>query len=83
MRQGRIVEKKIVARRMLTVLGGGTLCGSKYIHLNCLVVVLSIAVASPVTAELVAHWKFDEGSGNTAHDASGNGNGGTFVGNPQ
>ena len=29
---------------------------------------------------LVGYWKFDEGSGNIAHDSSGNGNDGTVVG---
>jgi len=43
-----------------------------------LVVVLSLVFAGPVDAELVAHWKFDEGSGNIAHDTSGNGNDGTL-----
>ncbi|MFD0616118.1 LamG-like jellyroll fold domain-containing protein [Paenibacillus sp. GCM10027629] len=33
-------------------------------------------------AELVAHWKFDEGSGTTVGDSSGNGNAGTLVNNP-
>ena len=28
---------------------------------------------------LVGYWKFDEGSGNSAADASGNGNNGTFA----
>ena len=32
---------------------------------------------------LVAHWKFDEGSGTTASDASGNGNTGTLINGPQ
>ena len=31
---------------------------------------------------LVAHWKFDEGSGTTASDSSGNGNTGTLVNGP-
>jgi hypothetical protein len=30
----------------------------------------------------VAHWKFDEGSGTTAHDGSGNGHDGTLQGSP-
>jgi parallel beta-helix repeat protein len=34
------------------------------------------------TPGLVAHWKFDEGSGTTASDASGNGNSGTLVNGP-
>ncbi|USK36723.1 metallophosphoesterase (plasmid) [Bacillus sp. F19] len=33
-------------------------------------------------AEIVAHWKFDEGSGTTVGDSSGNGNTGTLVNNP-
>ncbi len=52
------------------------------IHLTCFVVILSLALASPVNAELVAHWKFDEGSGAVVHDTSGNGNDGTFMGDP-
>ena len=32
--------------------------------------------------EPVAHWKFDEGQGDTAYDSSGNGNDGTLIGPP-
>ncbi|KTD84722.1 LamG-like jellyroll fold domain-containing protein [Paenibacillus etheri] len=32
--------------------------------------------------ELVAHWKFNEGSGTTAVDSSGKGNNGTLINNP-
>src|SRR5262245_38600894 len=41
-------------------------------------------VAEPVELArgLVAHWTFDEGSGETVGDASGNGNTGTLSGNP-
>jgi hypothetical protein len=53
----------------------------KLIYLISFVLVLSIAGSA--SAELVAHWKFDEGSGNVAHDTSGNGNDGTFIGDPQ
>ena len=35
-----------------------------------------------VTSGLVAWWKFDEGSGSTATDSSGNGNTGTLVNSP-
>jgi hypothetical protein len=42
-----------------------------------------INITGNVSADLVAHWKFDEGSGNVAHDTSGNGNDGTLIGNPQ
>jgi hypothetical protein len=33
--------------------------------------------------DLAAYWRFDEGSGTTAYDSSGNGNDGTFVGTPK
>jgi hypothetical protein len=36
--------------------------------------------ASATRAELVGQWKFDEGSGTTAYDSSGNGHDGTLVG---
>jgi hypothetical protein len=54
----------------------------RLIHLTCFVVVLSLALASPVSAELVAYWKLDDGSGTTAFDSSGNGNDGALEGNP-
>jgi len=52
----------------------------KLIHLTCVVVVLSLAFTSPVNAELVAHWKFDEGVGNTATDSLDNAHPGTIGG---
>lgn len=36
--------------------------------------------ASPIASALVGHWQFDEGSGDTAHDRSGQGNDGQLVG---
>jgi len=51
------------------------------IYLTPIVLVLSMArIAS---ADLVAHWPFDEGSGDTAYDSSGSGHDGTLMGNPQ
>jgi hypothetical protein len=41
-----------------------------------------LCVASSVSADLVGHWKLDEGSGSTATDSSGNGNDGAIVDNP-
>ncbi|WP_169089299.1 glycoside hydrolase family 2 TIM barrel-domain containing protein [Paenibacillus sp. PL91] len=41
----------------------------------------SISVSTKLV-ELVAHWKFDEGSGTTVGDSSGKGNIGTLVNNP-
>jgi len=45
--------------------------------------VLVLGVAGNASAELVGHWRFDEGSGTIANDASGNGNDGTLNGDPQ
>jgi len=55
----------------------------RLIHLTFFVVVLSLALASPVNAELVAHWRLDDGSGTVAVDSSGNGHDGTLVLDPQ
>ena len=53
----------------------------KLIFLACFVLVLSLVSSAP--AELVGHWRFDEGSGPVAQDTSGNGNDGTLQGDPQ
>ena len=53
----------------------------RMIYLISLFVVLNMA--SDASADLVAHWPFDEGSGTVAHDASGNGHDGSFEGSPQ
>ncbi len=45
--------------------------------------VLALSIASNASAELVAHWPLDEGSGTTAYDISGNGLDGTLQGDPQ
>jgi len=50
----------------------------KLIYLLSFILVLSLA--SNALAELVAHWRFDEGSGTIASDTSGNGNDGTVEG---
>ena len=52
-----------------------------YRKLTCLIVfVLVLIVAGNASADLVGHWKLDEGSGTTAYDSSGNGFDGTLVG---
>ncbi|MFH1716540.1 MAG: LamG domain-containing protein, partial [Planctomycetota bacterium] len=48
-----------------------------------LLCVLLTSLAAAADPDLAAYWKFDEGSGTTAFDSSGNGNDGTFVGAPQ
>ena len=53
----------------------------KLIYLVCFVLVLSIA--GNASAELVGHWRFDEGSGTTAYDMSAYGNEGTLQSDPQ
>jgi len=42
-----------------------------------------LGLVSSASAELVAHWKFDEGSGDTAFDSSGNNYHATLVNNPE
>jgi hypothetical protein len=43
---------------------------------------LVMGLVNSATAELVGHWRFDEGSGDAANDSSGNGNHGTLQGEP-
>jgi hypothetical protein len=45
--------------------------------------VLVLVLVSNVSAGLVAHWQFDEGSGTSTVDSSGNGHDGTLQGDPQ
>jgi hypothetical protein len=45
--------------------------------------ILLLMLAGNASAELVAYWKFDEGSGTIAFDSSGNGLDGTLLGDPQ
>jgi len=42
--------------------------------------VLLLSVAGNASADIVVHWTFDEGSGTTVFDRTGNGYDGTFVG---
>jgi hypothetical protein len=55
----------------------------KLIYLVLFVLVLSVALTGTTKAELVGWWRFDEGSGTIANDSSGNGNDGSFNGDPQ
>ena len=51
--------------------------------ISALLAVLAIALpARLASADLIGHWKFDDGSGNTAADSSGYGNDGTVCGTP-
>ena len=52
--------------------------------LFCLIsLILVLGTAGRSSADLVAHWKLDEGSGNTVYDSGTSGNDGTFEGDPQ
>ncbi|MHC4804974.1 MAG: LamG-like jellyroll fold domain-containing protein, partial [Planctomycetota bacterium] len=53
----------------------------KLIFLTSFLLVLGLV--SHASADLVAHWKFDDGSGITAKDSSRNGHDGTLKGDPQ
>jgi len=52
----------------------------KLIYLACFILVLGFV--SNASAELMGHWRFDEGSGTTAIDQSSNGNDGTLINDP-
>ena len=54
--------------------------GKRAAFLVCVILLLGV-FATAAKAELIAYYPFDEGSGTTAADASGNGNDGTFDGN--
>ena len=43
---------------------------------------LALVSASAARADLIGWWRFEEGSGDTAHDSSGNGHDGTLLGTP-
>lgn len=53
------------------------------IGLLCLSTFSIFAPNVKATGSLVGYWKFDEGSGNIAHDSSGNGNDGALISGPQ
>jgi len=55
----------------------------KLFFLTSFFIVLALTLTSPVSAELVAWWRFDDGSGTTAIDSSGSGNDGTLNGDAQ
>jgi len=45
--------------------------------------ILMLGLVSSASAELVAHWRLDEGSGNTVYDAGPHGLNGTIYGDPK
>jgi len=49
----------------------------------CFILVFVIVLTSAAEADLVGLWRFNEGSGTTVYDLSGNGNDGTLEGNPE
>ncbi|MHC4144997.1 MAG: LamG domain-containing protein [Planctomycetota bacterium] len=52
----------------------------KLTFMVAIALMVSLMMANAARAELVGQWKFDEGSGTTAYDSSGNGHDGTLVG---
>jgi hypothetical protein len=52
----------------------------KSINPTSFALVLCLILASMVQADLIGWWTFDEGSGTTAYDSSGNGHDGTLLG---
>ncbi|HCO93507.1 MAG TPA: hypothetical protein DIU00_06085, partial [Phycisphaerales bacterium] len=58
----------------------------KMIYLVSFVLVTGLVLTSAAKAvdpDLIGYWNFDETSGTTAYDATGNGNDGTLNGDPQ
>src|SRR4030042_2336392 len=58
----------------------------KLVLLVAFAFVLGLFLTSSAKAagpDLAAYWKFDEGSGTTAFDSSGNGNNGNLIGDPK
>jgi hypothetical protein len=55
------------------------MCKTSVRLLSCLLV---LSVVGVTLGDLVGQWKFDEGSGNTANDSSGNGHHGKILGTP-
>jgi len=58
----------------------------KLIYLFFFGLVLGLVLTSAAKGadpDLIGYWKFDETSGTTAQDATGNGNDGTLNGDPQ
>ena len=51
--------------------------------LICLFILLVLCLACNSSADLIAHWQFDESSGSIARDISGNAHNGTLKGDPQ
>ncbi len=55
----------------------------RLIYLILAVFCLSLVSASAARADMIGWWRFEEGSGDTAHDSSGNGHDGTLLGTPE
>ena len=55
----------------------------KLVYSISFVLMLVLVPARAADADLVGYWTFDEGSGRTAYDYSGQGNDGTIEGDPQ
>lgn len=54
-----------------------------FMLLLCSLIITSLSIANPAEDGLVAYWSFDEGTGKTAADATGNGHDGEFNGAPK
>jgi len=60
-----------------------TIMSKNLIYLFSFVVLFGIALTNSANAELVGWWRFNEDSGNTANDSSGNDHYGTLLGTPR
>ena len=55
----------------------------KLIYLSSFALLLGMVPTRVADADLVGWWRFNEGSGNTANDSSGNDHHGTIIGTPE
>ena len=53
------------------------------VHIASIVLAVGAILADVAEAELIGHWRFDEGAGDTIYDSSGNDHHGTVQGNPE
>ncbi|MFD0616116.1 endonuclease/exonuclease/phosphatase family protein [Paenibacillus sp. GCM10027629] len=74
-------DPTLTTEQTFTVTGTVTLPAG-VINPNNVPLTTSISVSTKPVDLVVAHWKFDEGSGTTVGDSSGKGNIGTLVNNP-
>jgi len=55
----------------------------RLIHFTIIILTVGEILSSVAKAELIGHWRFDEGGGSTIYDSAGNGHRGALQGSPE